>query len=82
VKVEDQIAIIYCGTKGLLKDVPVKDINKFEEEYIHLLQMRHQEILTSLREGKLTDSAIKVMEETANDLAQKFIRKGKENLDV
>ncbi len=81
VKVEDQIAIIYCGTKGLLKNVPVKQISKFEEEYIHLLQMRHQEVLTSLREGKLTNSSIKIMEETANDLAQKFIRKSKGNLD-
>jgi len=73
-KVENQIAIIYCGTKGLLKDVPVNSVKDFEVEYLHFLEVHHQNILDTLREGKLTDEAINVMEKSAKDLVKKYIR--------
>lgn len=70
--VEKQVAIIYCGTKGLLRNVPVKKIREFEEEYISYLETKHKFVLESLREGKLTDEAISVMESVATELAARY----------
>ncbi|MCD4678947.1 MAG: F0F1 ATP synthase subunit alpha [Bacteroidales bacterium] len=70
--VEKQIAIIYCGTKGLLQKIPVRRISDFEIEYLNFLEINHSDILSSLKEGKLTDKAIKVMEETAVDIGRKY----------
>ena len=72
-KVEEQIAIIYCGTKGLLQKVPINKIKDFEVEYLHFLEINHQnDVLTPLREGKLTDEAIKIMEKTASEVSRKY----------
>ncbi len=70
--VEKQIAIIFCGTKGLLKNVPVKSIRDFETEYLYYMETHHQEVLKTLKEGKLTDNDIKVMEKVANDISNKY----------
>lgn len=70
--VENQIAIIYCGTKGLLMNVPVNKIKEFEEDYLHHLEINHQDVLETLREGKLTDEVLKTLEDVAKDLAKKY----------
>ncbi len=72
VSVEKQIAIIYCGTKGLLKNVPINKIVAFEEEYLHFLELHHKDILETLRLGNLSDEAIKTMEKVAADLSVKY----------
>ncbi|NCO56381.1 MAG: F0F1 ATP synthase subunit alpha, partial [Bacteroidetes bacterium] len=51
VLVEEQIAIIYCGTKGLLKNVPVKKVVEFERDYIEFLRNKHSDTLETLRKG-------------------------------
>ena len=70
--VENQIAIIFCGTKGLLKNVPVRSVSDFELEYLHSLEINHANILQTLREGNLTEEAVKVMEETAKQISKKY----------
>ena len=74
--VEKQIAIIYCGTKGLLKNVPINNVIDFEEEYLHFLETHHRkDVLDSLKEGKLTDDIIKILEKTAEDISHKYDKK-------
>ncbi len=73
--VEKQIAIIYCGTKGLLRKVPTKSIIDFEEEYLHFLETHHKNVLNSLKEGKLTDETVKILEKTAEDISHKYEKK-------
>ncbi len=51
--VEDQIAIIYLGTKGLLKDVPVDKIKEFEGVFLQAMKQRHSDVLATLKSGKL-----------------------------
>jgi F-type H+/Na+-transporting ATPase subunit alpha len=75
VSVEKQIAIIYCGTKGLLKNIPINKIKDFEEEYLHFLELHHQDVLDTLRSGKLSDDAISTMEKVAKDLSGKYQEK-------
>ena len=73
VPVEKQIAIIYCGTKGLLKNVPVENVKEFEKEFLEFLEVKHStDVLKPLREGKLTDQITNTLEEVAKDIAEKY----------
>ncbi len=74
-KVEDQIAIIFCGTKGLLQKVPVNKIIEFENEYLDFMRLHHKDVLESLRKGALTDNDISTMEGTAKELSEKYSKK-------
>lgn len=54
--VEDEVAIIYCGTRGLLENVPVDKVSEFEKSLLQLLHSAHQtDVMDQLREGKLTE---------------------------
>jgi len=70
--VEDQIAIIYAGSKNLLNNVPVKKVKEFEADFIEFLNAKHRDTLNTLKAGKLTDEAIKVLTDVAKDLAAKY----------
>ena len=72
VPIEKQIAIIFCGTMGLLKDVPINKVKSFETEYIELLELKHQDTLDSLRDGTLNDDITKVLEKVAAEVAIKY----------
>jgi F-type H+/Na+-transporting ATPase subunit alpha len=72
VPVEKQIAIIYCGTMGLLKDVPVNKVKEFENEYLEYLDLKHRDILDMLAEGILNNDITDVLEKAANELAAKY----------
>ncbi len=72
VPVDEQVVIIYAGTKGLLKDVPVKKVKEFETEFIEFLRMKYKKVLKTIREGKLTEETEKILTETALDLASKY----------
>jgi F-type H+-transporting ATPase subunit alpha len=69
--VEDQVAIIYAGSKNLLREVPVNAVKAFEKDYIETLRMSHQEVLSSLKAGKLTDEAIAVLTEVAAEVTKR-----------
>ena len=73
-RVEEQAAIIYCGTNGLLMDVPVKKIKEFESEFLAFLHAKHQNILDALSAGKLTDEIKSTIETVAADLSQKYAK--------
>jgi len=72
VSVEKQVAIIYLGTKNLMRSVPVKDIRKFETEFTDQLEARHPEVLAALKAGKFDDQITGVLETVAKDLAGKY----------
>jgi len=71
-RVEEQAAIIYCGTNGLLMNVPVNKIKEFETEFISFLHAKHQNTLDDLSAGKLTDEIKSTIEKVAADLSQKY----------
>jgi len=70
--VERQIAIIYCGTRGLLAEVPIEKIKAFEEEFLNLLELRHKNILNTLREGKLTEEVEKSLADIAREIVERM----------
>ena len=71
-KVEDQVAIIYCGTNGLLSKVPTNRVRDFEAEYLFFLRQNHASVLDNLRAGKLLDEDTKILKEVAADLSRKY----------
>jgi F-type H+/Na+-transporting ATPase subunit alpha len=70
--VEEQISIIYCGTKGLISNVPVKKVKEFEVEFLSFLRNKHQDVLSTLKAGKLTDEVTDTLEKVAKDIAAKY----------
>lgn len=74
VSVEKQIAILYCGTHGLLRDIPVEKVSEFEERYLQSLELTHQQdVLDVLKAGKIDDDVMKILEETAKSVVKQFI---------
>ena len=73
-RVEEQAAIIYCGTNGLLMNVPVNKIKEFETEYLAFLHAKHQGLLNDLRAGKLTDEIQATLRTVAADLSSKYAK--------
>jgi F-type H+-transporting ATPase subunit alpha len=70
--VEKQIAIIYCGTRGLLADIPVEKVKEFETEFLDFLEFKHKGLLTSLKEGKLTEENEKLLEAIVAEMIEKY----------
>ena len=71
--VEEEIAVIYCGTQGLLRNVELKHIAEFEKMFLEILRSKYQkEILEPLREGVLDENVSKLLEEVATEVWQTF----------
>jgi len=71
-RVEEQAAIIYCGTNGLLMDVPVNRIKEFEIEFLSFLHQKHQNVLDDLASGKLNDSITETLNTVVKELTPKY----------
>jgi F-type H+-transporting ATPase subunit alpha len=70
--VEKQVAIIYCGTKGLLSRVPVEKVREFQDDYLNSLEMNHNDTLTAIRNGKIDDAVTSVLESVAKDISARY----------
>ncbi len=70
--VEDQVAIIFAGSKNLLRNVPVDKVKEFERDYLELLNAKHRKVLDTLKSGKLTDEVIDTLTKIAKDLSSKY----------
>jgi F-type H+-transporting ATPase subunit alpha len=71
--VEEQVAIIYCGSTGILSDVPVEQIKTFEEEFLSYMKNKHSKVLQELKSGKLTTEITRVIRQVVADLSEKYI---------
>ena len=71
--VEEEIAVIYLGTQGLLRNVELKHVAEFEKMFLEILRSKYQkEILEPLREGVLDENVSKLLEEVATEVGQTF----------
>lgn len=73
-KVEDQVAIIYVGSKNLLRQVPVERVREFEKEYLENLRTAHENVLLELKAGKINDEITAVLEKVAKEVAQNYVK--------
>ncbi|WP_264520068.1 F0F1 ATP synthase subunit alpha [Flavobacterium sp. N1994] len=70
--VEDQVAIIYAGSKNLLRNVPVNKVKEFERDYLSYLNNKHIDTLKALKAGKLDDNITDVLEKAAKEISAKY----------
>ena len=72
-KVEEQVAIIFCGVNGLLQRVPLEKVPEFEKLFIQYLQAKHQhDVLDVLRSGKIDDDVMEKLRVAASDIAAQY----------
>ena len=71
--VEDQIAIIFAGSKNLLRDVPVNKVKEFEKDFIGFLNSKHRKVLDVLKSGKLTDEVTDTLSKVCKELSEKYV---------
>ncbi|HQH40589.1 MAG TPA: F0F1 ATP synthase subunit alpha [Bacteroidales bacterium] len=72
VSVENQIAIIFCGTRGLLRDVPLNRVRDFEAEFLQFMNIKHKPVMDELKAGNLSKEAEEILEKVALDIAAKY----------
>jgi F-type H+-transporting ATPase subunit alpha len=72
VKIEHQVAVIYCGVKELLRDVPVDKVKLFERDFIELMEMQYRSTLDQLKAGVLTDNETSIIEKVAAEVAERY----------
>ncbi len=70
--VERQIAIIYCGVKGLLSKVPVDKVRQFEAEFLEQMELRHRSILDTIKSGSLTEECETAIQNLVKELTSKY----------
>ena len=70
--VENQIAIVYAGSKNLLRKVPVNKVKEFEVDYLEYLNAKHRDVLDTLKAGKLTEEVTNTLEKVAAELSSKY----------
>lgn len=70
--VEKQVAMIYLGTNGLLREIPVKNVRAFEDAFLHEMDVRLPEVLTEFKKGNLPEDGLKRMVTLASELKPRF----------
>jgi F-type H+-transporting ATPase subunit alpha len=71
-RVEQQVAIIYLGSKGLLGNVPLNKVRAFEKEYLEVLERNHIETLNGLAKGDLGEGVTSVLESVAIEVGKNY----------
>ena len=70
--VEDQVAIIYLGSKNLLKSVPVDKVKDFEKKFLELMNLKYRKTLDIIKDGKLTDDVISTIEKVGSEISLSY----------
>jgi F-type H+-transporting ATPase subunit alpha len=74
VKVGHQVALIYCGTQGLLSDVAENQIKEFEQSFIDDMEMQHKDVIVRLANGIISDAETEVLQKVAADVTRRFAK--------
>ncbi len=67
-RVEEEVAMIYCGVNNLMKELPTNMIAEFEKKYLFKLNDRHKDIMKQIKEGLFDDNITKVLKEVASEV--------------
>jgi F-type H+-transporting ATPase subunit alpha len=70
--VEEQVAIIYCGSTGILNNIPVNKIKEFETAFLNYMRNKHQDSLDTLRTGKLNSDITTIIRKVVDELSAKY----------
>jgi F-type H+-transporting ATPase subunit alpha len=70
--VEEQVAIIYCGSTGILTNIPISKIKEFEESFLDRMRTKHRKQLDILKSGKLTDEVTDLIKKVVSELSKNY----------
>ena len=71
-RVEEQIAVIYCSSNGFFDGVDLKNISKLENEYLDVVNSKHKNLLDELADGKVNEKSLEKLGEVANKVASNY----------
>ncbi|MEZ5104247.1 MAG: F0F1 ATP synthase subunit alpha [Draconibacterium sp.] len=72
-KIEHQVAVIYCGTKELLRAIPVDKVKEFEVDFLEMMELKHRvDVLDELKKGNLTSAIEDTIRKVAAEVAEKY----------
>lgn len=74
-KVEEEVAIIYCGVNNLMKDIALNEVAAFEKKYLNTLKDRHPETLNKIKQGQFNDEITAVLNKTAAEVSDSMTKK-------
>jgi len=70
--VENQVAVLYCGTNGLLSNVPLNKVQDFEKEFLMVLELSHRtDVLDVLKKGVINDEVVAIITKIADEVAKR-----------
>jgi len=70
--VENQVAVLYCGTHGLLSNVPINKVQDFQKEFLMVLELSHQtDVLDVIKKGAMNDEVAAIIEKVAGEVAKR-----------
>ncbi len=72
IPVEEQVAVIYAGTNGMLKNVPVNQVKEWQADFVELMRNKYADTLTSIRLGKWTDEIMDVLKKVITETTSKY----------
>lgn len=73
VPVEKQIAILYCGTNGLLKNVPINQVHEFESDFLQILETQYNDtVLDQLKKGIINDDVTNILRKVAEEISGRY----------
>lgn len=70
--VGEQVAILYCGTKGLMASIPLEKVRECQDLFLDIMRNKHQDILDELGNGKIDDNCTAIIEETISNIAGQY----------
>jgi len=71
--VEKQVAVLYCGTNGLLSSVPITKVQEFQKEFLMVLEMSHQaNVLDVIKKGTINDDVTAIITKVAAEVAKRL----------
>ncbi|MDY6250811.1 MAG: F0F1 ATP synthase subunit alpha [Bacteroidaceae bacterium] len=70
--VAEQVAILYCGINGLMREVPLEKVREFETNFLQIMRSSHSQVLKTIADGKLDDSTVETLRKVAADVAGQF----------
>ena len=72
--VEKQVAVLYCGTNGLLSSVPINKVQEFQKEFLMVLELSHQkDVLDVIKKGAINDEVTGIIEKVASEVAKRLM---------
>ena len=72
--VGEQIAILYCGTHALMKDIRIDQVKEFQSLFLDRMRASHRDVLDTLASGKLSDDVTAVIEQEAALVSASMIK--------